>query len=131
MFQKLDPNSSHFKKALAHVLGKSVNYDYLCSDALVKMGGQHPEEEQVQLLMMDRKRSPVSLDKDFRATLVYSTKSPYFRQGPAPHLFNPPSGSNLVSPPRNVHIRDEESEKENDSDSESETDYRNPILGKR
>jgi hypothetical protein len=45
MLQKLDPNSSHFKKALAHVLGKSVNYDYLYSNARVKMGGPHPEEE--------------------------------------------------------------------------------------
>jgi hypothetical protein len=131
MVQKLEPNGSHFKKALAHVLGKSVNYDYLYSDARVKMGGPHPEEEQGQLLMMDRDPSPVTLDKDFRPSLVYSTKSPYFRQGPAPLPIDPSSRLNLVSPATKVHIRDEESEKESDSDSESERDVPKPILGKR
>jgi len=29
---------------MAHVLGKSVNYDYLYSDARVKMGGPHPKK---------------------------------------------------------------------------------------
>jgi hypothetical protein len=131
MLQKLDPNSSHFKKALAHVLGKSVNYDYLYSNARVKMGGPHPEEELGQLLMMDRNPSPVTLDKDFRPSLVYSTKSPYFRQGRAPQVANPSSAPNHIAPARKVHIRDEESEKESESDSESESDVPKPILGKR
>jgi len=40
---KLKSTESHFNKAMDHVLGKSVNYEYLFSDALVKMGGPHPE----------------------------------------------------------------------------------------
>jgi hypothetical protein len=68
---------------MAHVLGKSVNYDYLYADALVNMGGPHPEEEQGQLLMMDQKPSPVTIDKDFHPTVTFNMKSPYCRQLPS------------------------------------------------
>ena len=138
MVDNLQPNTSHFNKAMAHVLGKSVNYDYLYSDARVKMGGPHPEEEQGQLLMMDRKASPVTLDMGFRPSIVYSTKSPFFRQGVAPPLISRSSGYIGSALPREARLRDEESEKESgsesddsDSESDSKRDDLKPILGKR
>ena len=102
---------------MAHVLGKSVNYDYLYSDARVKMGGPHPEEEQGQLLMIDCKASPVTLDMGFRPSIVYSTKSPFFRQGSPPMR----SGYSGFAPKRESFIEESEKESESDNDNDSES----------
>jgi hypothetical protein len=130
LVDNLQPNTSHFNKAMAHVLGKSVNYDYLYSDARVKMGGPHPEEEQGQLLMIDRKASPVTLDMGFRPSIVYSTKSPFFRQGVAPPLLSRSSGYNGSALPREAQESGSESD-DSDSESDSKRDDLKPILGKR
>jgi hypothetical protein len=80
----LDINAANYSKAIDHVLGKRVNYEYLYSDALVYMGGPHPEEQNGQVLMMDCVSSPVKRDRHFSSTIMYSTKSPFFRHGPSP-----------------------------------------------
>jgi hypothetical protein len=54
------------------------------SDALVYMGGPHPEEENGQPLMMDMFSTPVKFDKHFSPTIMYSTKSPFFRHALSP-----------------------------------------------
>jgi hypothetical protein len=41
----IDQKSASFPNALDHVMGKRVFDEYIFSDALVKMGGPHPEEE--------------------------------------------------------------------------------------
>ena len=41
----IDQKSASFPNVLDHVMGKRVFDEYIFSDALVKMGGPHPEEE--------------------------------------------------------------------------------------
>jgi hypothetical protein len=83
--------------------------------------------------MMDRKLSPVTQDKDFRPSIVYSTKSPFFRQGSPPIH----SGYITFTPKRESFIEESEKESESDNDSESESDSDTEkddpksILGKR
>jgi hypothetical protein len=122
----IDQKSRSFPNAMDHVLGKRVFDAYIFSDALVKMGGSHPEEEQGQYLMYDRAMINVRQDPSFRSTIAFRLPSPFFRNQP------PALGPilNHVGPAPQRLRRDAEppeSEKESDSDSED----LEPLVGKK
>jgi hypothetical protein len=51
-------------------MGRAPNYEYMLSNALVKMG-KHSEEDD-QLLLIDREPTKVKQDKGFSSTLAFS-----------------------------------------------------------
>ena len=71
MVGKMKFQSSGFTKAVAHIMGRAPNYEYMLSNALVKMG-KHSEEEDSQLLLIDSEPTKVKQDKGFNSTLAFS-----------------------------------------------------------
>ena len=120
----IDQNSRSFPSALDHVMGKRVYDEYIFSDALVKMGGPHPEEQQGQYLMCDRSTISVRQDLGFLTTIAFRMPSPFFRQQA---LVPVVPISNSARPAKQSLRRDlgplegGESEKESQSESDSES----------
>ena len=79
---QIDKDSDSYPNAMAHVMGKRVNNEYIFSEALVKMDGPHPEEELGQLLMSDLTINNVAQDESFFSTIAFRMPSPFFRQRP-------------------------------------------------
>ena len=79
---QIKKGSDSYPNAMAHVMGKRVNNEYIFSEALVKMDGPHPEEELGQLLMSDLTINNVAQDEGFFSTIAFRMPSPFFRQRP-------------------------------------------------